>query len=181
MAPAGTSYYQVTAIGAGGESQPSTQVSATMAKAILLANPSFEIDANANNRPDSWTNSARFLRTTAAVRSGAYGGTHSGNNASYTIGQTRTGLTAGTAYSLAGWVYIPPTTDSFTFSIQIQWRSTASSIISTQTVGTFTAATSGWVKVSGTYTAPAGTTRAVVNMVSSSLRGPIHVDDLTLR
>jgi WD40 repeat protein/methionine-rich copper-binding protein CopC len=181
LAPAGASYYRVTAIGAGGESQPSTQVSATMAKAILLANPSFEIDANANNRPDSWTNSARFLRTTAAVRSGSYGGTHSGNNASYTIGQTRTGLTAGTSYSLAGWVYIPPTTDSFTFSIQIQWRSTASSIISTQTVGTFTAATSGWVKVSGTYTAPAGTTRAVVNMVASSLRGPIHVDDLTLR
>ena len=152
-----------------------------MATAILLTNPSFEVDADGNNRPDSWTNSARFLRTTAAVRSGTYGGTHSGNNASYTVGQTRTGLAAGAPRTVSGWVNIPATTDSFTFTIQIQWRRTANSVISTQAVATFTAATSGWVKISGTYTAPAGTTRAVVNMVSSSLRGPVHVDDLTLR
>ncbi|MGB7979561.1 MAG: DUF4082 domain-containing protein [Candidatus Nanopelagicales bacterium] len=181
MAPSGTSTYQVTAITSGAESGASNQANSTMTKPILLLNPSFELDANSDNRPDSWTSSARFLRTTAAARSGTYAGTHSGNNAGYTVGQTRTGLTAGTAYTVAGWVNIPATTDAFTFSVQIQWRSTASNVISTQTVTSFNAATSGWLKVGGTYTAPAGTTRAVVNMVASSLRGPIHVDDLTLR
>jgi hypothetical protein len=180
-APAGISYYRVTALNAGGESTPSGEASATMATAILLANPSFELDANADTRPDSWTSSARFLRTTAGARSGTFGGTHSGNNANYTVGQTRTGLTAGTSYTVAGWVNIPATTDAFTFRIQVQWRRTASTVISTQTVATYTAATNGWVKLSGTYTAPAGTTRAVVNMVASSLRGPVHVDDLTMR
>ena len=180
MAPAGASVYQVTALGAGGESPPSTQANATMAKAILLANPSFELDANADSRPDSWTSSARFLRTTAGARSGSYGGTHSANNANYTVGQTRTGLTAGTSYTAAGWVNIPATTDAFTFTIQIQWRS-SNSLIRTDTVRAFTGATGGWVKVSGTYTAPTGANRAVVNMVASSLRGPVQVDDFTLR
>ena len=139
------------------------------------------MDDDVNDRPDGWSNSPRFLRTTAGARSGAYGGTHETTNRDYTIGQTVDGLTAGTEYTFAGWVNIPATTDDFTFTLEIEWQSRKNRTISTQTVETFTTATSGWRKVSGTYTAPAGTTLGEVHMVASSVVGPIHVDDVTLR
>jgi hypothetical protein len=183
MAPSGASYYRVTALNSGGaESAPSSVVNATMAKANLLLNSSFELDANADGRPDSWTSNARFLRSTANVRSGGYAGRHaSTSDANYTIGQAKTGLTAGTTYNFAGWVNIPATTDAFTFSLQIQWRNSSNTLLSTQTVTTYSASTNGWVKASGAYVAPTGATRATVNMVSSSVKGPIAVDDITLR
>ena len=183
VAPLGASYYWVTALNSQGvESGPSNTVSALMSKANLLLNPSFEIDANADNRPDSWTSSARFLRSTDSVRSGTYGGRHRAtNNASYTVGQTITGLTAGRVYGFSGWVNIPTTTDAFTLAFRIQWRNSSNRAISTQTIATFNAQTGSWVKSTGSYTAPVGTTGAVVNMVVSSLNATVHVDDITLR
>jgi hypothetical protein len=181
LAPAGTSYYRVTALG-GTESAPSAVVDAAMAKANRIVNPGFEVDANADGRPDSWTSSARFTRTTGSARSETYGGRHNGNNNNnYTVGQTRTGLTAGTAYDFAGWVNVPATTDAFTFRFDIVWRNSSNTVLSTQTVQTFSAATNGWVKASGTYAAPAGTTNAVINMVASSLKTTVNVDDVSFR
>ena len=40
----------------------------------------------------------------------------------------------------------------------------------------------GWVKVApAVYTAPAGTTNALINMVVTSLNATINVDDIALR
>ena len=182
LAPVGTSYYQVTAVNtAGGETTPSTEANATMAKAMLLSNPSFELDDDANDRPDGWGSTPRFLRNNAGARSGAFGGTHETTNSSYTVGQTVGGLTGGTEYTFAGWVNIPATADDFMFTLEIEWQRPKNRTISTQTVATLTTATSGWRKVSGAYTAPARTTLGVVKMVASSVIGPIHVDDMTLR
>ena len=104
-------------------------------KANLIANPGFEIDANGDGRPDSWTSSTRFTRQAASARSGTVGGRHRAtNNAGYTIGQTVTGLTAGTTYDFAGWVNIPATTDAFTFRFNIVWRNASNAVLSTQTV-----------------------------------------------
>jgi WD40 repeat protein len=181
LAPAGTSYYRVTALG-GTESAPSAVVDAAMAKANRIVNPGFEVDANADGRPDSWTSSARFTRTTGSARSETYGGRHSATtNAGYTIGQTGTGLTAGTVYDFAGWVNVPATTDAFTFRFDIVWRNSSNTVVSTQTVRTLSGPTSGWVKLSGSYAAPAGTTRASVNMVLTSLNATVGVDDVSFR
>ena len=183
LAPSGASFYRVTAVTAKGvEASPSGNANASMTKANLLANPSFELDANADGRPDSWTSSARFLRNADAVRSGSFAGRHSStSDVNYTIGQTKTGLTAGTTYDLAGWVNIPATTDTFTFELRVQWRSSTATIGTPVTVATYSARTNGWVKATGSLVAPAGANRAVVNMVSTSLKGPVYVDDVTLR
>ena len=70
LAPAGTSYYRVTALNSSGaESAPSAIATAAMAKANLIANPGFETDANGDGRPDSWTSSTRFTRQAASARS----------------------------------------------------------------------------------------------------------------
>ena len=192
LAPAGTPVYRVTALNsAGGESTPSATATADMGtKANLIVNnPGFETDANGDGRPDSWTSSTRFTRQAASARSEGFGGRHRAtNNAGYTIGQTRTGLTAGT-YDFAGWVNIPASTDTFTFRFNIVWRNAANAVLSTQTVPTPplsgpTGGTGGWVKVAsptGGLIAPAGTTNAQINMVVTSLNATVYVDDLALR
>ena len=182
LAPAGQSFYRVTSVTIGGtESVPST-VSATMTKVNRIANPSFELDANADSRPDSWTSSARFLRSAEAAHSGAFGGRHRATtNANYSITQTVTGLAAGASYDLAGWVTIPATRDTFTMTVRIVWQNSKKSVISTQLVQAFSAQTSGWVKIGGSFVAPAGSTRAVVEMVVTSLSATVDVDDFALR
>jgi hypothetical protein len=183
QAPRGAVYYRVTAVGPDGqESAVSAQASATVAKANILANPSFEIDGNADGRPDNWTSSARFTRSTEAIRSGGYAGRHRPtSNANYNISQARSGIVAGQAYTFDGWVNIPATTDSFTFALRIDWRNASNSVIGSQTVASYTSATGGWVRANGSYTAPTGATRATVVMASTSLLGPLYVDDLSLR
>jgi len=111
------------------------------------------------------------------------GGRHRAtNNAGYTIGQAVVGLTANTPYVFAGWVNIPATSDAFTFRFDIVWRNASNTPIGTaQTVSTLSAPTIGWVKASGTYTAPAGATNAVINMVVTSLNATVYVDDLAFR
>lgn len=183
QAPSGAVFYRVTAVGSGGgESAASAQASVTVAKANLLANSSFEIDANADGRPDSWTSTSRFTRQAAAARSGGFGGRHLNTaNATYNVAQTRTGLVAGQSYTVDGWVNIPATTDAFTFALRVEWRNSSNVVISTAPVASYTAATNGWVRANGTLIAPAGATRAVVTMASTSVIGPVMVDDISMR
>ncbi|TMA57855.1 MAG: DUF4215 domain-containing protein, partial [Deltaproteobacteria bacterium] len=77
-----------------------------------------------------------------------------------------------------GWVNIPPTTDTFGFSLEVQWLDTGTNtIISTQPIKTYTAATDGWDHAVASLVAPAGATRAQVAMVVSSLNATLYVDD----
>lgn len=153
----------------------------TAAYVNKIANPGFEVDANGDGRPDSWTSNAAFSRS-APGYTGEYSGRfYSTKNKGCTIGQTVTGLTAGSPYQFSGWVNIPQTTDQFTFRFNIVWKNTRNSTISTQTVTTYSGPTSGWVEASGSYVAPAGATRAQINMVVTSLNAIIYVDDIVFR
>ena len=62
----------------------------------LLQNPGFELDANTDNKPDSWTSNAKFTRSSDLVHGGSFSGKHfDTTNSNYTIKQTVNNLSAG--------------------------------------------------------------------------------------
>ena len=63
---------------------------------------------------------------------------------SYAVSQMVGGIAAWQKYNVVGWVNIPPTSDSFSLKLRVQWRSASDAIISAQTLKQYTAATSGW-------------------------------------
>jgi hypothetical protein len=147
----------------------------------LLANPGFELDANGDTKPDSWSQNNKFTRSSAGPHGGSYAGKfRATDNSDLTIAQTITGLTAGTTYKVAGWVNIPAQNDaSFTFKLQVSWRNASNTTISTKTIKSYIAATGGWNQATASLVAPAGTTNAQVQLVASSLNGTIYVDDIS--
>jgi hypothetical protein len=145
----------------------------------LLQNGSFELDTNVDGSPDSWTRTPNFGQAWHDVRVGQVAGRHSvWTNANYTVTQPVGGIVAGQRYTFAGWVNIPPTTtDTFTFQLQVQWRSATDTVISTHTVKSYTKATSGWDEAaSNALVAPSGAAKAQLRMVVTSLSGDIYVD-----
>lgn len=146
----------------------------------LLQNGGFELDSNADNRPDSWTSSSRLTRSSAVVHAGGFAGKHSPTaEASYTISQQVNGLAPGT-YQYAGYVNIPATTDTFTFKLEVRWLNAAGSTLRTDLVKTYSGATAGWDSAGATLSAPANTASAQVRMSASSLFTTVYVDDLNL-
>jgi thermitase len=145
--------------------------------ANLLKNASFELDANADTRPDDWTSNSKFTRNNTVTYSGSYVGRHRAtDNGNYIIGQSVT-VAAGSAYQFAGWVNIPSTSDAFKFKLEVRWKNSSGSTISTTTIKSYTAATSGWNLATGSLTAPTGATSATIRMNVSSLNATIYVDD----
>lgn len=183
LAPSGTLDYTATAVDtSGNESAPSATTSATMTLANRLLNPGFELDANNNTRPDSWSSNANFTRSNVLARSGAFSGRHfATNNSGYTITQVLTGLAGSTSYTFAGWVNIPSNTDPFTLTLRVRWRNASNTVLRTDTIKTYSASTSGWDKATISPTAPTGTTNAQVQMVVSSLNRTVYVDDFAVR
>ena len=183
LAPNGTSFYAVTAVDTvGNESVLSSLVNATMAKTNRLVNPGFELDANNDTRPDSWTTATQVTRSNLVARSGTYAMRHfSTANAGYTLTQVVTGLTAATSYTFAGWTNIPSTSDAFSLTLRIRWRNAANTILRTDTVKAYSASTAGWDKATASFVTPAGTTNAQVQMVVTSLNATLYVDDFALR
>lgn len=148
----------------------------------LLANASFDLDTNSDGRPDSWTSDSRFTRSTGVVRSGGFAGRHlATNNSGYTISQTVSNLTAGQGYSFSGFVNIPTTTDAFTLKIDVQWLDANNTVLSTKTVKSFSAQTSGWTQATANIVAPTSAARAQVRMVVSSLNATVYVDDFVFQ
>lgn len=144
----------------------------------LLLNGGFEFDTNSDGKPDTWSTNSKFTRANTVVHGDSYAGKHaSTGNSDYTISQTIGGLAA-TDYVSKGWVYIPPTGDLFTFKVQVRWRNSSNDTLHTDTIATYTGATSGWAQFdSGVLHAPSGTTNAQVRMVVSDLSTTIYVDD----
>jgi PKD repeat protein len=143
----------------------------------LLLNPGFEIDANSNARPDSWSSNQYFSRSSGTVAAGTYAGrwqsTANNGPASY----QDVSVSAGARYTFMGLVNAPVTGDSFTFEIKILWRN-ASGAVSGSVVRKLVDDTNGaWQQVSGTVTAPMGATIARVQMKAGSLNGTIYVDE----
>jgi bacillolysin len=148
----------------------------------LLANPGFELDANNDSRPDSWSSNSHFTRSNALAHGGTYAGRHfATDNSGYTISQAISSLTAGATYNVASWVNIPSTSDAFTLQLQVRWRNSSNSTISTITIKTYGGPTSGWDQTTVGLVAPAGTTNAQVRMVVSSLNATLYVDDFAFQ
>jgi hypothetical protein len=145
----------------------------------LLLNPGFELDANGDG-PDNWSANSYFTRSTAQVHGGGFAGRHQAtDSSSYTIRQQVNGLSP-TSYTFSGWVYIPPTSDSFSFKLHINWFDGSGKSIRTNTIQVYSTAINGWQHVSKTLTAPTGTTTARLLMTVSSLDATIYVDDFSL-
>lgn len=173
--PTATSAPQATAT-----STPKPTPTPTLSPANLLANPGFELDNDGNNSPDSWTLSPRFTRSNAVVHGGSYAGRFQATtDANPTVAQRVSRLGAGTTYNFSGWVNIPITTDAFTFQIQVRWLDSANAVISTATVKTYSGPTVGWDQATASLVSPAGTAKADVWMVVTSLNATIYVDDFS--
>lgn len=179
----GTYYLKSQQFGGTGSPAFAYDLRITRTAPELLRNPGFELDANADTRPDSWTSDARFTRSSTVRYAGTYSGRHlATDNSGHTIAQTvSTPLTAGASYRLTGRVNIPATSDAFTYSLQIRWLNSLGTAISTETVKSYTAATAGWNLADATKVAPTGAVRGQVRLVASSLNATIYVDALSFR
>jgi hypothetical protein len=145
-----------------------------------MTNLGFELDANADTRPDAWTTDTAFTRSSAVVHGGTFSGRHaSSTNAAYNVYQTANGITAGVSYAFSGWVNIPATADAFTFQVQLKWRG-AGGNLRTDTIVNLTTPTAGWIQMNANATAPSGATSVRVTMKLKSLNAVIYVDDFSL-
>jgi hypothetical protein len=170
--------YELSLTG-GSSPSPSPSPSSPPPTGNLLANASFETDANGDGKPDSWSTSAKFTRSTEIpAAAGTYVGRFAAtDNAGANSVQAVT-ASAGTTYTLACSANIPTQNDTtFTFKVLVRWVNSSNSTISTWTVKTWTAHTGGtWASATGSKAAPSGTVKAEVRLVASSLNGKIYVD-----
>jgi len=144
----------------------------------LLANPDFELDANGDGRPDSWSTNTHVTITGTVVQNGSFSMRHlATDNSTYTITQVVSGIVAGQGYSFNGWVNIPVTSDTFTFKLQVQWQTSSGSNISNINMKTFKGTTPGWTQVNATLTAPSSAARARFKMVVDNLNATVYVDN----
>ena len=146
---------------------------------VLLANPSFEQDADTNGLPDGWTATAPAASTAGPGFTGPHALQLGAHATPYVVYQAVPGLQPGVTYDLGAWVNSPATTGSVLFAVQ--WRNAAHQVLGTQGIGQVTAPTSGWQPLSRSLVAPAGTAYAVVVLLAQGLDSPVLVDDVTLR
>ena len=146
----------------------------------LLLNPGFEADADGDSSPDGWTANNHFTRSAAAVHGGSYAGRwRSGSNGGGSSYQQIRG-SAGTTYTVSGWVNAPARRDAFTFQVKLLWRS-PSGAIGTTVVKTYRDDTGGaWQSFAASASAPVGTTMVRLQLTTGSLKGTIYVDDMLL-
>lgn len=145
----------------------------------LLRNGGFEIDADGDQRPDSWTSDPRFTRTGSTRYNGAYAGRHRATDDSgYSVSQTiSAGISARRTYYFAGRVKIPNTSDQFTFTLEARWYDADDGLIRVNTIKTYSRPTGGaWDLATATLIAPPAATSVQISMVVNSLRATIYVD-----
>jgi PKD repeat protein len=150
--------------------------------AELLGNPGFE--ESSSGKPSIWSTNSKFTSSSTLVHSGSFSGRFfATDNSGTTISQVVSNLTAGTTYAFSGWVYLPSTTDTFTFKLQVLWLKSSGSTIRTDTVKTYsnTSTKNIWDQATKSLVAPTGAVKARVQMVVSSLKTTIYVDDFSLQ
>ena len=98
-----------------------------------------------------------------------------------TILQTVPNLTAGTTYSVSGWVNIPLTTTIYQYKLRVTWLDANGTVISSSTFKTYTAPTVGWDNAVASVVAPAGTTHAEMDLITDQITGTVYVDDLVFQ
>ncbi len=148
--------------------------------ANLLVNGDFELDGNGDGLPDNWSTWANFTRSADIAQSGSFSGKFAAtDNSGKTVKQVVKNVSAGTTYNFSGYVDIPSTSDAFSFKLQVTWVNSAGSAIGTDTIKTYSGATTGWDQASAALLAPSGAVRAQVKMVVSSLNAIIYVDNFS--
>jgi hypothetical protein len=149
----------------------------------MVANPGFELDANNDKRPDRWTltpSNAPVTRDAGEHRGGTYS-LRAGPSAlpSYMVTQRVPGIIAGATYSFGSYVFVSNTTDSFTFDVEVRWRSATNTVISTARIRRFTGSLKEWTLAASSIPAPTGATSAEVAFVATSLQTSVYVDDVS--
>ena len=150
-----------------------------------IANASFEIDGNADGLPDSWV--VPSWATSSVSRNG--GSSHEGmfsmlfqstTGPSFTVYQDIQAK-AGATYNFSGWVFIPYSSGSFSFSLNIlALNSNNSTLSTTDLCQPFSGTTDGWIHVSKSVVMPANTIKARLQLKATNLRATIYIDDLSL-
>ena len=148
----------------------------------LLANGGFELDADADTRPDSWTIDSAFTRSNAvAAQEGAFVGRHlTTSERTYTV-YAQTSVAAGGAYVLSGMINAPANSDPFRFVMKVQWRGAGGNISAVQVHKIKDDTAGAWQSFTGTVTAPAGATSGRVMMTANGLNGTVYVDGIVLQ
>lgn len=151
-----------------------------------LANQGFELDANSDGRPDNWTSTPKFTRDGGvSAQQGNFAGRHTAadpSTTSYTVAQVVRSVVPGSTYDVSGWINVPATTDTFSFTYEVVWRDAAGATIGRSPVGSRTASNGGaWEQLSASAVAPAGTSSAQVRMVVRGLSATILVDNFSFR
>jgi hypothetical protein len=138
------------------------------------------MDSDSNGNPDFWKINSRFLRNSSTYFSGSYSGRHlSTKDASYSIDQVISNIVPNTPYRFRGFSNIPPTADTFTYRIQLRWRDSSGTILKTDNLETYSAATSGWDETLATIVSPANVRSVIIRMNMQSVKGPVYVDEFS--
>src|SRR5439155_12536955 len=116
-----------------------------------------------------------FTRSNEVVHSGKYAGKHfATDNWSYNVTQTINELSGDTPYYFSGWVNIPSATfTTASLELQVKWTNSSGGSISTTSIKTYTAATSGCEQLVASLTSPTGPVSASVRMIVSNLNATI--------
>jgi immune inhibitor A len=159
-------------------SNSGTTMTANFQVRPLLRNPSFENDTNIDGRPDGWSPSVMFTRSTVipAIHGNYAGRFGATNNANGVVNQVVGKVLEGSIYDFSGWVNIPATSDTFTFKLQVVWRRADNTVISTSPIQSYSTKTVGWSEAKASMVAPPGAANAVVKMIVSNLNATIYVD-----
>lgn len=164
---------------------PTPTATSARGQAGLLANSSFEQDADGNGIPDQWYVPPWLSSLVARDGSDAHEGGHSLRLAS-TGGQNVTvrqdvPATSGATYALSAWVRVRESNGPFNVALQAVPLNTWGGTLPTQTVGpAITGVTTDWVPVSGTVTLPSNATQVRVQIAATSLTATVLVDQLSL-
>lgn len=150
----------------------------------LLLNPSFELDANDDNRPDDWLSNTRFTHSKAvAAHEGKFVGRMSATtNMNSSVSQA-VAINPGTTYLLSGWVLIEKQSGpAFSARLVVRWKDANNLTISATTIKAWQESTGEqWDQAIGSVVAPEGAVQAQVRIAANNLQNYLYVDDFLLQ
>jgi len=137
--------------------------------------------ADSNGKPSQWTceQTHYCFRDTAVKRSGSASYKITGNTGAWFNVSQEVAASAGTPYTFDGYMSIP-TIAGMTVETRLQFLNGSGGSIADNLMSTRTTTTSGFTNINGTYTAPAGTTKARVVVFIKDLNGTVYLDDFSL-
>ncbi len=147
----------------------------------LLLNPGFE-QADVNNHALDWVcgHAHQCSVDSSAARSGASALKVSGSQGSWFALEQSVAGSAGHTYQFEGYVDIP-TIGGTEVRFRIRFLDALGAVIATHTPAIYTASTSGYEQVSGSYTAPMNTASVQVYVYFVSLNTTLYLDDFSLK